>query len=48
MDIQTLIVALVVLAAALFVGNRFRRTVLAARASTDGKNCGPGCGCPPR
>jgi hypothetical protein len=46
MDIQTLIVALIVLVAAVFVGNRFRRTVLAARASTGkGKNCGGDCGC---
>jgi hypothetical protein len=49
MDIQTLIVFLIVLAAALFVGNRFRRTLLAARATTSkgGKNCGPDCGCSP-
>ncbi|HEX2209832.1 MAG TPA: FeoB-associated Cys-rich membrane protein [Longimicrobium sp.] len=50
MDIQTLIVAVIVLAAALFVGNRFRRTFLSARATTGkgGKNCGPDCGCSPR
>jgi hypothetical protein len=46
MDMQTLIVALVVLAAAVFVGNRFRRTLLAARATTGkGKDCGGDCGC---
>jgi hypothetical protein len=51
MDIQTLIVFLIVLAAALFVGNRFRRTLLSARATTGkgGKDCGgPDCGCSPR
>lgn len=48
MDIQTLIVALIVLAAALFAGNRFRRTILSARAATaKGKDCGPDCGCSP-
>jgi hypothetical protein len=46
MDVQMLIVALVVLAAAAFVGNKFRRTLLAARATTSkGKNCGGDCGC---
>ena len=46
MDMQTLIVALVVLAAAVFVGNKVRRTVLAARATTGkGKDCGGDCGC---
>ena len=49
MNIQTLIVFLIVLAAALFVGNRFRRTLLSARATTakGGKSCGPDCGCSP-
>jgi hypothetical protein len=49
MDIQTLIVFLIVLGAALFIGNRFRRTLLSARATTGkgGKNCGPDCGCSP-
>jgi hypothetical protein len=49
MDIQTLIVLLIVLAAALFMGNRFRRTLLAARATNakGGKDCGPDCGCSP-
>jgi hypothetical protein len=47
MDVQTLIVALIVLAAAVFVGNKFRRTLLAARATTGkGKpGCGSDCGC---
>jgi hypothetical protein len=46
MDVQMLIVAMIVLAAAVFVGNKFRRTLLAARASTaKGKNCGGDCGC---
>ena len=46
MDVQMLIVALVVLGAAAFVGNKFRRTLLAARASTGkGKDCGGDCGC---
>ena len=49
MDIQTLIVALIVLAAAVFVGSRFRRTLLAARAtSAKHKDCGSDCGCSPR
>lgn len=51
MDLQTLIVIMIVLAAAVFVGNRFRRTLLAARAAAEtdrgGKNCGPDCGCSP-
>lgn len=44
---QTLIVALIVLAAALFVGNRWRRTLLSARASSgrSGPGCGTDCGC---
>lgn len=46
MDVQLLIVAMIVLAAAVFVGGRFRRTLLAARAATGkGKNCGGDCGC---
>ena len=46
MDIQMLIVALIVLGAMLFVGNKFRRTLLAARATTGkGKDCGGDCGC---
>lgn len=46
MDIQMLIVAMIVLGAMLFVGNKMRRTVLAARATTGkGKNCGGDCGC---
>ena len=46
MDVQMLIVALIVLGALLFVGNRFRRTLLAARATTGkGKDCGGDCGC---
>jgi hypothetical protein len=46
MDMQMLIVALIVLAAAVFVGGKVRRTVLAARAATGkGKNCGGDCGC---
>jgi hypothetical protein len=46
MKMQTLIVALIVLGAALFIGNKFRRTLLAARATTGkGKNCGGDCGC---
>jgi hypothetical protein len=46
MDIQMLIVALIVLGAMLFVGNKFRRTLLAARVTTGkGKDCGGDCGC---
>ena len=46
MEMQTLIVALIVLAAAVFVGSKFRRTLRAARATTGkGKNCGGDCGC---
>lgn len=46
MDMQMLIVVLVVLGAALFVGNKMRRTLLTARATTGkGKNCGGDCGC---
>jgi hypothetical protein len=46
MDLQMLIVALIVLGAALFVGNKFRRTLLAARATHGkGKDCGGDCGC---
>ena len=48
MDVQMLIVAMIVLGALLFVGNKFRRTLLAARASTGkGKDCGGDCGCSP-
>lgn len=44
---QTLIVLLIVLAAALFVANRFRRTLLAARGSRGrgAPGCGSDCGC---
>jgi FeoB-associated Cys-rich membrane protein len=46
MDVQLLIVALVVLAAGVFVGNKVRRTVLSARAANGrGKGCGGDCGC---
>lgn len=46
MDVQMLIVALIVLGAALFAGNKVRRTMLSARATTGkDKNCGGDCGC---
>jgi hypothetical protein len=46
MDIQVLIVAVIVLGAMLFVGNKFRRTLLAARVPAGkGKDCGGDCGC---
>lgn len=46
MDIQMLIVAMIVLAAALFAGNKMRRTLMAARATNGkGKSCGGDCGC---
>jgi hypothetical protein len=46
MDIQTLIVGLIVLAAALFFGSRVRRSILAARpAGGKGPGCGSDCGC---
>lgn len=43
MDVQTLIVVLIVAAAALYVGGRWRRTLLSARAAKPG--CGGDCGC---
>lgn len=44
---QTLIVALIVLAAVLVVANRWRRTLMSARVpSGRGEpGCGTGCGC---
>ena len=47
MEMQTLIVAMIVLAAAVFVGNKFRRTLAAARGANakGGKGCGGDCGC---
>ncbi len=44
---QTLIVALIVLAAVLFVGNRWRRTLMSARVPSgrSGPGCGTDCGC---
>jgi FeoB-associated Cys-rich membrane protein len=42
------IVFAIVLAAAVFVGNRVRRTVRSARATVGGgKDCGGDCGCSP-
>ena len=43
MEMQTLIVALIVLAAVLFVGNRWRRTLMSARVPS-GRGGAPGCG----
>ncbi|HEX2076910.1 MAG TPA: FeoB-associated Cys-rich membrane protein [Longimicrobium sp.] len=46
MDVQTLVVLLIVLAAAAFIGGRVRRTVRSARATAGGgKSCGSDCGC---
>ena len=47
MDLQTLLVFAIVLAAALFVGNRLRRTLRAARAPARAKGCEGDCGCSP-
>ena len=44
MDAQTLVVLLVVAAAALYVLRRAWRTVRTARAADDA-SCGSGCGC---
>ena len=44
MDAQTLIVALVVAAALLFVGRKWYRTFETARRPQDG-GCAGGCGC---
>ena len=44
-SIQTLIVVLIVGAAAFYVGRRLWRTVAAARASRRGDGCGAGGGC---
>ena len=43
MDAQTLIVALIVAAAALFMGARVVRSVHAARAKKKGGGCGGDC-----
>jgi hypothetical protein len=47
MDVQTLIVMMIVLGAAVYVGSRWRRTLLSARASSgkSGPGCGSDCGC---
>jgi len=46
MDVQTLLVMMIVLAAAAYVGSRWRRTLLSARAAHRGKpGCGSDCGC---
>ena len=44
MDVQTLVVLLVVAAAALYVLRRAWRTLRASRAADDA-SCGSGCGC---
>ena len=44
MDAQTLVVLLIVLAAAGWLGRRTWRTLRAAR-KTAGEGCGTGCGC---
>ena len=43
MDVQTLIVALIVAAAAIFMGARVMRSVNAARAKKKGGGCGGDC-----
>lgn len=45
MSAQTLIVLLIVAAAAFYMGRRFWRTIAAARASKRGDGCATGCGC---
>ncbi|HEU0012427.1 MAG TPA: hypothetical protein VFQ45_02020 [Longimicrobium sp.] len=45
MDVQTLLVMMIVAAAAVYVGGRWRRTLLAARAAHRKPGCGPDCGC---
>jgi hypothetical protein len=44
---QTLIVMLIVLAAVLFVGSRWRRTLMSARVPSGrtSSGCGTDCGC---
>lgn len=42
MEIQTLIVVAIILAAAAYLGNRFYRT---ARSAREGDGCASGCGC---
>ncbi|MBW3630001.1 MAG: FeoB-associated Cys-rich membrane protein [Gemmatimonadetes bacterium] len=44
--LQTIIVALIIGAAALFVGRKFYRTFAAAR-KPKGSGCGSDCGCGP-
>ena len=46
MTAQTIIVLLVVLGAAAYIGRRAWRTVRAARGGDDA-GCGAGCGCDP-
>ena len=43
--VQTLIVALIVLAAAVYVGRRLWRTLRPARGADAGGGCAHGCGC---
>jgi hypothetical protein len=43
--VQTLIVMMIVLAAALYVGARVRRTLFPARGPSGGPGCGSDCGC---
>lgn len=43
--VQTAIVALVLLAAAVYLGRRGWATLAAARRPKEGPGCGSGCGC---
>jgi len=43
--VQSLLVGLIVLAAAAYVGRRVWRTLVLARAPKDAAGCGDGCGC---
>jgi hypothetical protein len=44
--VQTLVVILIIAAALLYLGRRFRRTLAASRARKKGEAaCGVGCGC---
>lgn len=47
MDLQTLIVFALILAAAGYLLGRWRKTLALARAPKDGPGCGGGCGCGP-
>jgi len=45
MEMQTLIVLAIILAAVAYLGTRGWRALAVARASKDGAGCDAGCGC---